>query len=284
VQSFDPAVQRAINRVQSFEETAAATESLRAVGLHGVNFDLIYGLPNESVASCLQTVRQCVELRPDRFSVFGYAHVPTFKKHQRKIDEARLPGGVDRNDQANAIAQALIDAGYVQIGMDHFVLPTDSMAEAQRQGTLHRNFQGYTTDRSDTLIGLGSSAIGRLAQGYIQNHPAIRAYAERIQSGDFATCKGYALTADDHLRAEIIERLMCDFEVDLQDICLKHHVAPEAVLQSATRLQSLEADGIIRMEGSNVRIKDDTRYLVRSVASAFDSHLTPAARLHSRAV
>ena len=142
VQSFDAPVQRTINRVQSFEETAAATENLRRAGIAGINFDLIYGMPHQTVASCLDTVRRCIELRPDRFSVFGYAHVPAFKKYQRKIDESWLPDSVERYDQAGAIANALTEAGYLQIGLDHFTLPGDAMAAAMREGRLRRNFPG----------------------------------------------------------------------------------------------------------------------------------------------
>src|ERR1019366_1028603 len=183
VQSFDPVVQRAINRVQSFEETAHAPVGLRRVGITGINFDLIYGLPHQTVASCLDTVRRCVELRPDRFSVFGYAHVPTFNKHQRKIRDATLPDSLERLDQSDAMANALQEAGYLQIGLDHFALPDDEMAVALQDGRLHRNFQGYTTDASNILLGFGASAIGHLPQGYVQNEVHTRAYTEGIASG-----------------------------------------------------------------------------------------------------
>src|SRR6266571_2848480 len=203
VQSFDPVVQRAINRVQSFEATAAATDGLRCAGIACINFDLIYGLPHQTVASCLDTVRQCVELRPDRFSVFGYAHVPAFKTHQRKIEEAALPDSLERHRQSEAIAHALTQARYVRIGLDHFALPGDAMAAALRDGTLRRNFQGYTTDTGNTLLGFGASAIGQLPQGYVQNEVGTRAYSASIANGRLATVKGYALTDDDRLRAEI---------------------------------------------------------------------------------
>ena len=180
VQSFDPVVQRAINRVQSFEQTAAVVEMLRRAGIEGINFDLIYGLPHQTVASCLDTVRRSLALAPDRFSVFGYAHVPDFKKHQRMINAAVLPDGLARHDQACAIANALKEAGYVQIGLDHFARPGDSMAVAYEQRTLRRNFQGYTTDTSETLLGFGASAIGHLPQGYVQNEVQIGAYAQSI--------------------------------------------------------------------------------------------------------
>ena len=284
VQSFDPVVQRAINRIQSFEQTARATEGLRAAGVRGVNFDLIYGLPHQTVASCIETVRQSIELRPERFSVFGYAHIPTFKKHQRKIDEAALPDGAARYEQAEAIAAALIEAGYRRIGLDHYALPEDSMVRAQVDGVLHRNFQGYTTDPSDVLIGFGASAIGRLTRGYAQNEVVLGRYAERISRGELATAKGYALTADDRLRADLIERVMCDFKVDVAEVCGRHSTAPESILKTIPRLQMLEKDGIIRFEGSVLSVSDETRFLVRSVASAFDAYLGQSGRTHSRAV
>ncbi len=284
VQSFDPVVQRAINRVQSFDETAAATKALRRAGVAGVNFDLIYGLPHQTVASCLDTVSQCVELRPDRFSVFGYAHVPTFKKHQRKIDDASLPDSLERHHQSDAIADALKQAGYLQIGLDHFALPDDGMAVAMRDGTLRRNFQGYTTDASNILLGFGASAIGLLPQGYVQNEVRTRGYSESIASGRLATVKGYGLTGDDRLRAEIIERIMCDFGVDLDPICARHGSVPEAMLKSSPRLQNLISDGVVELDGTSLALARDSRFLVRSVAAAFDAHLDGSKQLHSRAV
>lgn len=284
VQSFDPVVQRAINRIQSFEQTAKATNGLRDAGVRGINFDLIYGLPHQTVESCIETVRQAIMLRPERFSVFGYAHIPTFKKHQRKIDEAALPDGAARYAQAEAIAEALIEAGYRRIGLDHYALPEDSMVKAQVDGVLHRNFQGYTTDPSDILVGFGASAIGRLGQGYAQNEVVLGRYAERISRGELATAKGYALTADDRLRADLIERVMCDFRVDVAEICDRHSTAPEIVLQSTPRLEGLAKDGIIRLEGTVLSVNEDTRFLVRSVASAFDAYLGDSGRTHSRAV
>ena len=284
VQSFDPEVQRAINRVQSFEQTAAVTEQLRQAGIKGVSFDLIYGLPHQTVASCLDTVRRCLELQPDRFSVFGYAHVPGFKKHQSKIDEACLPDSLARHDQSSAIAEALKQAGYVQIGLDHFALPDDPMALAFREHKLRRNFQGYTTDTSEALIGFGASAIGHLPQGYVQNQVQIGAYSQSIGAGELATVKGYPLTDDDRLRADIIERIMCDFGVDLGKVCARHGAAPDVVLKSATRLQNLISDGVVRLDGDQLEVVKDSRFLLRSVAAAFDAHLDSAKRLHSRAV
>jgi oxygen-independent coproporphyrinogen-3 oxidase len=284
VQSCDPIVQRAIHRVQSFEETAAATANLRRAGIGGVNFDLIYGLPHQTVASCLDTVRQCIGLRPDRFSVFGYAHVPTFKKHQRKINEAWLPDSLERHEQSYAMTNALKEAGYLQIGLDHFALPDDDMAAALRNGTLHRNFQGYTTDASNILLGFGASAIGRMPHGYVQNEANTRAYLASIANGQLATVKGYALTDDDRMRAEIIERVMCDFGVDLDQICTRHGLAPETMLKSSPRLKRLISDGVVQLDGASLNLAKDSRFLVRSLAAAFDAHLDGSKQLHSRAV
>jgi oxygen-independent coproporphyrinogen-3 oxidase len=284
VQTFDPVVQYAINRVQSFEETATAAENLRRAGIRALNFDLIYGLPHQTIASCLDTVRRCLELRPDRFAVFGYAHVPTFKKYQRKIDEARLPDSVERYDQACAIANALKEAGYIQIGLDHFALPSDQMTTALREGRLHRNFQGYSTDESTVLLGFGASAIGHLPQGYVQNQVAIGAYSDAIATGRLATAKGYAMTEDDVLRAEIIERIMCDFSVDVGAVCARHGSGADAVLKSVPRLKQLVSDGVVEIEGSSLKVPDKSRFLVRSVAAAFDTHLDQSQRQHSRAV
>jgi oxygen-independent coproporphyrinogen-3 oxidase len=284
VQSFDAVVQRAINRVQSVEQTARATEGLRAAGVRSVNFDLIYGLPHQSVESCTDTVTRCLEMRPDRFSVFGYAHVPSFKKHQRKIDEAALPDAAARHAQAEAIAQALTDAGYRRIGLDHYALSEDALVQAQVDGALHRNFQGYTTDPSDVLIGFGASAIGRLTQGYAQNEVVLGRYAERIAQGELATAKGYALTADDRLRADLIERIMCDFAVDVGEVCDAHGSTPQDLLTSIPKLRALESDGIIRLSGTLLQVPEDARFLLRTVASAFDAYLGTSGRPHSRAI
>lgn len=284
VQSFDPAVQRAINRLQSFRETASAVKALRRAGVTGVNFDLIYGLPHQTVASCINTVLQCAELRPERLSIFGYAHVPAFKPHQHRIDATSLPDGLERYRQFQAMAAALRDMGYRRIGLDHFCLPHDAMSRAQEAGRLRRNFQGYTTDCADVLLGFGASAISQVAEGYVQNDSAARGYAARIAAGELATVKGYALTNDDRVRGEIIERIMCDFRADIGPICESHGVSAETLLRASPRLGDLVADGVAVLDGTALAVAKDARFLVRSVAAAFDEHLDGSRRLHSRAV
>ncbi len=284
VQSFDPAVQGAINRLQSFEQTAAAVERLRRAGVGRINFDLLYGLPRQTVESCRDTVARCLELRPDRLSVFGYAHVPSFKKHQRKIAEASLPDSIERHLQSEAIADSLLAAGYVRIGLDHFALPGDKLAIAKQEGRLRRNFQGYTDDSAETLIGLGASAIGRLAQGFVQNAVPTRDYLACIAEDRLATAKGYAFTGEDRFRADVIERIMCDLAVDLRQVSRLHRRDPRSAIVDRSRIESLIADGAVTMTEGRLTVNDGAEFLVRSVASAFDSHLAHSAATHSRAV
>jgi oxygen-independent coproporphyrinogen-3 oxidase len=284
VQSFDPAVQAAINRRQSVEETAIAVHRLREAGVSRINIDLIYGLPRQTVASSIATAELCLALRPDRFSVFGYAHVPRFKRHQRKIDEAALPDGPARGAQADAITETLESAGYCRIGLDHFALPQDEMAVAARAGTLHRNFQGYTTDAADVLIGLGASAIGRLPQGYVQNAAVTRDYLAAIDAGRLATMRGFALRPDDRLRAALIERLMCDFRVDVAEICGRYGEPADVVADATPALDRLAADGILRRDGAVVEMVPEARNLVRVAAAAFDAYRAGSTAIHSRAL
>jgi oxygen-independent coproporphyrinogen-3 oxidase len=270
VQSFDPQVQVAINRIQSVTTTADAVQLLRDCGIPGINFDLIYGLPFQTVESCLDTVEKALKLQPDRLSVFGYAHVPSFKAHQRKIDEAALPGPEERAKQAETIAFSLTAAGYRQIGLDHFALPGDSLALTAEHGQLHRNFQGYTTDRSSVLLGFGASAIGRLPQGFVQNATKIPDYERRIAEVRFATVRGCRVNEHDSRRAAIIEQLMCNYRARVGSVD-----AP---------LGELEADGLIRRSGEWVVVTDEGRPLVRAVAAAFDSYLPSSAATHVAAV
>ena len=284
VQSFDPAVQRAINRPQSFEQTAASVERLRRAGVGRINFDLLYGLPLQTVDSCLDTVAKCVELRPDRFSVFGYAHIPSFKKHQRKMVEETLPQGSERHLQSETIADALLDAGYVRIGLDHFALPDDKLSVARREGKLRRNFQGYTDDSAEALIGLGASAIGRMPQGFVQNAVPTRDYLARMAERRLATVKGYKFTGEDRFRADIIERIMCDLAVDLAQVSRLHGRDPLSAIVDRPRLDSMIADGVVTMTDNRLSVSEGAEFLVRSVASAFDGHLARSTATHSRAV
>jgi oxygen-independent coproporphyrinogen-3 oxidase len=282
VQCFDPVVQRAINRSQSFEMTEAAVQALRWHGIERINFDLIYGLPGQTIASCLDTVDKAVSLGPDRIAIFGYAHVPGFKLHQRRIDEAMLPDCSARMEQSRAMAEALVGAGYRQIGLDHFARPDDPLATAAESGALHRNFQGYTIDDCPALIGLGSSSIGRLDGGYIQNVVLISEYQKRVMEGRLPVYRGFAVSQDDRVRAALIERLMCDHRVDLARICAQFGADP-AEFEGLPGLDALTADGLIERHGSMIEVAADARPLVRSVAAAFDAYLGESGARHSSA-
>lgn len=274
VQSFDSRVQAAINRVQSFEQTREAAHNLRRAGVLALNMDLLYGLPHQTVLSCIETTQKVLELVPDRLAVFGYAHVPNFKPHQRKIADETLPDASSRHAQAEYIAAVLQTAGYQRIGLDHYARPHDPLAMAARHGTLHRNFQGYTTDGADALIGLGASSIGRLPGGFVQNAVATRDYLKAVEAGHLATAKGYALTQEDRLRAAIIERVMCDYTVDLESICARFGVSPDEVLARSTpALDALVADGVAERSRYTIRVQNQARPLVRAVAAAFDQYL-----------
>ncbi|MHC2253469.1 coproporphyrinogen III oxidase-like Fe-S oxidoreductase [Bradyrhizobium embrapense] len=212
-------------------------------------------------------------MRPDRLAVFGYAHVPSYMKRQRQIDEAVLPDNVARAEQAAAMADTLVSAGYRQIGLDHFALPDDELAHTQRTGRLRRNSLGYSADTCNTVIGFGPSAIGRLRDGYVQNETATISYSRQISAGRLATSKGHCLTAEDRLRAAIIERLMCDLQADVPAICSAHGFAPMPFLDSADRLGMLAKDGIVDIEQGFIRVKSEHRFVIRAVAAAFDAHL-----------
>ena len=283
VQSFDAEVQQAINRMQVYACVADAVDRLRRAGIHGINFDLIYGLPRQTTASCLDTVAQALELAPDRFAIFGYAHVPGVKLHQRRIDATTLPDASERWAQSRAMAGALMTAGYVEIGLDHFALPSDSLATAARSGRLHRNFQGYTTDGCTALLGLGASSIGRLPDGYVQNVVSISDYQTRVAAGELPVVRGYAVDADDRLRARIIERLMCNHRVDVAEACTGYGVDPDVLLSTA-ELPLLLADGLIELRGTTIEVRPEARALVRNVAAAFDAYLGVTAGRHAASV
>ncbi|WP_027168347.1 oxygen-independent coproporphyrinogen III oxidase [Mesorhizobium sp. WSM3224] len=272
VQSFDPIVQKAINRLQSEEQTATVVENLRRHGVSRINFDLVYGLPNQTVHSCIQTAAAAVAMRPDRLAVFGYSHIPSFQKNQRLIDEAALPDIAARAEQAAAVAETLVAAGYRQIGLDHFALPDDQLTLVHEAGGLRRNSMGYSADTRKTLIGFGASALGRLGDGYVQNEVATSSYSRHIRAGRLATSKGCRLTDEDRVRAAIIERLMCDLEADVPAICAALGYDPIPILNSAGRLAMLANDGIVDIENGCIRVRQEHRFVVRAVAASFDAY------------
>jgi oxygen-independent coproporphyrinogen-3 oxidase len=277
VQDFDPVVQAAVNRVQPFDLVKDCVAKLRANGIRSLNLDLIYGLPFQSVSGLRRTVTQAVELAPDRIALFGYAHVPWMKPHQRLLDEASLPDAYARFRQFEAAAQALAAADYARIGLDHFARPGDSLRVARDNHTLKRNFQGYTVDRADALIGFGPSAISALPQGYIQNAPDHAPWARAVGEGRLAVVKGVAVTDEDRRRRAIIEQIMCYGTVDLAAF----HFDPALAMPA---LWPLIEDGLVHLNGSDLTVTERGLPFQRVVAAAFDAYLAPEAKRHSRAV
>ncbi len=283
VQDFNAHVQKAVNRIQPYEITERAVVWLRDAGINAINLDLMYGLPGQSTDDVIHTVDLAHKLAPDRLAVFGYAHVPWMKPHQRMIDEEALPGRPERMAQANAVAKRLAKHGYRSIGLDHFARANDELAIAMDQGRIRRNFQGYTTDTAPVLLGFGASAIGSLPQGYVQNTAPLRAYARCIQDGRFAVIRGVELTADDRLRRAVIERLMCALEVDLAATAARFGMA-ERFEPELDTLVSMEAMGLVEVKGSHIRVTEKGRPLMRTVAAVFDRYLETAGARHSHAI
>ncbi len=284
VQEFDMKVQKAINRTQPPVMVRTSVEQLRAAGVRGINFDLIYGLPFQTVETLIETVRLSAEMRPDRIALFGYAHVPWMAKNQRMIDEASLPDATERAAQAKAAAEALLANGYVAIGLDHFALPDDDLTVAAKNGELHRNFQGYTTDRAETMIGLGATSIGRTPSGYFQNISETGAWSRAVSSGHLPIAKGLPFKPDDRLRSDVIERLMCDGFVDAAAIGRTHNAADGWWSDAFMSLEEMEVDGLLTLSHGKVRMTPLGRPLVRLAAAAFDAYITESAARHSVAV
>jgi oxygen-independent coproporphyrinogen-3 oxidase len=284
VQDFHPEVQAAVNRHQPFAVVGRVCGWLRRHGITAINLDLMYGLPHQTVERIDAMVDLAMRLEPARVALFGYAHVPWMKSHQRLIDEAALPGTAERWRQSAAAARRLQEHGLVPIGLDHFARPDDPLAVAAASRRLHRNFQGYTTDAAATLLGFGASAIGSLPQGYVQNLMPLKDYREAVFAGRLPVARGLALGEDDRLRGEIIERLMCDLAVDAAAVCERHGAEPAVLDPALAALRPLAADGLIEMEGRRIAVTEAGRPFVRLAAAAFDAYLGTGQARHSRAV
>lgn len=284
VQDFSPTVQLAINRVQPFEMTRDVVDLLRANGITDLNFDLMYGLPLQTVEDVRKTIDLSHAMKPDRIALFGYAHVPWMKAHMKLIHDADLPGTDLRVEQAMVAARYLQELGYTQIGLDHFASPDDTMAKALESRQLKRNFQGYTTDDAETLIGLGASAIGMLPEGYVQNVVSIPEYKRAVMSGEFAISKAISVSSDDVIRREIIERLMCDLAVDLAEVEQRHGLPETSFEAEIERLHEFADDGLLSISGKHIHVNEDGRFLVRTICAVFDTYLGKGAGKHSRAI
>lgn len=283
VQDFDPRVQKAINREQSFLQTKQVVDGVRSRGTKSVNLDLLYGLPHQTLQSIATTVEQALTLAPDRVALFGYAHVPWFKKHQTMIDEVWLPDPAQRLGQSQLAAEMIETAGYQAVGLDHFAKPGDSLAIAAATGKLRRNFQGYTEDQCETLIGFGPSSISRYKQGYAQNIVATGEYEKVVDGRRLATAHGVRLSLDDQARAWIIERLMCDFSFPAIELVECFGDVGQGLLLQASRLGNA-GSRLLELKGDHFVVPIECRPLVRTIAAKFDKYLQAGTARHSVAV
>ena len=274
VQDFDPAVQAAVNRIQTLEQTAAVVEGARAAAFRSVNLDLIYGLPKQTLDGFAHTLEQTIGLAPDRVAVYGYAHLPRLFKAQRQIESADLPDSATRLKLLGLALEKLLGAGYVYIGMDHFARPDDELVRAQRQGTLQRNFQGYSTGGDCDIVGLGMSAIGRIGDCYSQNARDLPGYYMTLDNGRLPVMRGIVLDGDDVVRRAAIGELMCHGVLDMHAFGARHGIVfSNYFAAELERMQQLVADALVEIDSRMLRVTSRGRFLMRNVAMCFDAYL-----------
>ncbi|QKV17491.1 oxygen-independent coproporphyrinogen III oxidase [Oricola thermophila] len=284
VQDFSEEVQRAINRPQTFEQTREIIDTLRESGVRSINVDALYGLPLQTEERLVSTIDKVLTLSPDRIALFGYAHVPWMKKHQRLIREEDLPGTIERFHHAGLAADMIAGAGYDRIGIDHFAKPDDSLALAARKGRLFRNFQGYTTDACRTLIGLGASAISSYGDAYVQNIVPTREYENTVRNGKIAAARGVELSVDDRIRAYMIERIMCDFAVSFEAMEERFGDLARPYIAEARLVAATDRFGLSEADDRRFRVREEARRFTRIVASWFDAYLEDSSVRYSKAV
>ena len=272
VQDVNVHVQRAINRVQPFDDTAACIEHLRQVGIDHINLDLIYGLPKQSLNTIEETIDQVLELSPDRLAVYGYAHVPWLHPAQKLLERHTLPDSSQRLDMLSALINTLESKGYVHIGMDHFAKPEDSLSRALEDGTLQRNFQGYSTQRGVDIQGVGPSAISATPYHYAQNHKQLADWRSDLRSATLPVMRGYLTTEEDRLRREIIMEIMCKRVVDLDAIATSYELESvhDAFPRALRELEQHEANGLIEIGAKALYITELGRHFLRNLAMCFD--------------
>lgn len=274
VQDFDEHVQRAVNRIQPEAMVAKVYEAARRLDFRSINFDLIYGLPLQTISSFSTTLDCVIAMRPDRLAIYGYAHMPRMFKAQRQIRDDALPNASDRLLLLQLAVSKLSGAGYKYIGMDHFALPSDSLAQAKQDGTLQRSFQGYTTHANRDLVSLGVSAIGQVGDLYVQNHKSLPDYEAAIASGALPSTRGRSMSRDDHIRKDIINAIMCHGFVDIPSVENRYSIVfDEYFATEWSRLIELEVDELIELRKAHIALTSVGRLLMRTVAMAFDAYV-----------
>ena len=274
VQDFDPAVQKAVNRIQTEAQTFSVLDDARAAGFRSTNIDLIYGLPLQTVESFSKTLDKVLQVSPDRFSIFNYAHMPTRFKTQRQINDADMPTAKVKLDILQRVGQQLAEAGYVYIGMDHFAKPDDELAIAQREGKLYRNFQGYSTHSDCDLIGFGVTSIGRVGDVYSQNVKDLESYDQLLSQDKLPVFKGIELDADDKLRAEVITQLICNFKLAFTQIEQQYSIRfDEYFSDELEMLLPMQVDGLINLSATGIEVLSAGRLLIRNICMIFDKYL-----------
>jgi oxygen-independent coproporphyrinogen-3 oxidase len=278
VQDFDAGVQRAVNRVQPADMVASLLDAARGLQFHSINFDLIYGLPLQTPSTFAATLDRVIEMRPDRLAVYGYAHMPQMFKAQRQIRSSELPNAAGRLALLQLAVHKLTSAGYTYIGMDHFALPSDPLALARQDGTLHRSFQGYTTHASRDLVSLGVSSIGQVGNLYIQNQKTLDRYGEALGRGELPTHRGVTMSDEDVLRKDVIQQIMCHGSVDIASLERRYAIRFDAYFAAEKeRLRDLAADGLIEFDDARINLTPRGRLLMRNVAMAFDAYVRAGA-------
>jgi oxygen-independent coproporphyrinogen III oxidase len=274
VQDFDPKVQIAVHRMQSEEQTRAVIEAARGAGFESINVDLIYGLPGQTPQTLNETLEKVIAMRPDRIALYNYAHLPALFKPQRRIREADLPAADDKLKLLGLAVARFTAAGYCHVGMDHFALPQDELAVAQRQGRLHRDFQGYSARSDADLVGLGVSAIGALAASYSQNHRDLESYYGCLDHGELPILRGIELTPDDLVRRAVIQGLMCNFALSREAIEIAHLVDFDRYFENElAELREFEKEGMLTVGDDWISVSPRGRFMIRSICMVFDKYL-----------
>jgi len=285
LQDFNPAVQQAVNRIQTEEQTFAVLDAARKHGFRSTNIDLIYGLPLQTVDSFAQTLDKVLEKQPERFSIFNYAHLPSKFKSQRQINEADLPTPEAKLAILQMIGHRLMTAGYVYIGMDHFAKPDDELAIAQREGKLYRNFQGYSTHSDCDLVGMGITSIGRVGDAYSQNVKDLLLYDDLLKQGKLPVFKGVDLTADDKLRSAVITQLICHFDLNFANIEQRFGIVfADYFAAELQALQEMETDGLLTLNTDKIQVLAAGRLLIRNICMVFDRYLAQKQQQFSKVI